>query len=324
LTHVSASPQSKGEAIQLIDAKGLANVKKEISGGLQGWASQLRFTFKILKRDRAGLVGLVILLLFALMAIIGPEICPLEMMPHPEDRFLPPSLEHPLGTDFAGRDTLVQIIHGSRSVMTVAFLAGFFVVLISIVLGISSGYIGGKFDTLMMRIIDVFLTIPSFPLLVIIAASLNRTLSPVEVALIIAVVEWAGLTRAIRSQVLSIREENYIESARCLGLGAFHIIFNEIFPSLKPYIAMNLCLTIVSAIYSQVGLYFLGIMPYTSVNWGAMLNIALYRQSGLLNTKVWPYLFSPVICVILVQTSFILFLHTLEEIFNPRLRSEAA
>jgi len=309
---------------QLIGAKGLISLRKGISRGLQGWASELKFTFKILKRDRTGLVGLGIIVFFALMAAIGPEVYPLEMMPHPEDRFLPPSLEHPLGTDFAGRDTLAQIIHGSRSVMAVAFLTGLFVVLISIVLGISSGYIGGKFDMLMMRIVDVFLTIPSFPLLVIIAASVNRTLSPVEVALIIAAVEWAGLTRAIRSQVLSIREENYIESARCLGLGAFHIIFNEIFPSLKPYIAMNLCLTIVSAIYSQVGLYFLGVMPYTSVNWGTMLNIALYRQSGLLNRKVWPYLFSPVICVVLVQTGFILFLHTLEEIFNPRLRSEEA
>lgn len=308
----------------MMEAKGLTKMKKGVTRELQSWVSQSRFTFKILKRDRTGLVGLSIIVFFALMAIIGPEIYPLEMMPHPEDRFLPPSLEHPLGTDFAGRDTLAQIIHGSRSVMTVAFLTGLFVVLISIVLGISSGYIGGKLDTVMMRIVDVFLTIPSFPLLVIIAASVNRVLNPVEISLIIAAVQWAGLTRAIRSQVLSIREENYIESVRCLGLGAFHIIFNEIFPSLKPYISMSLCLTIVSAIYSQVGLYFLGIMPYTSVNWGAMLNIALYRQSGLLNTKVWPYLFSPVICVILVQTGFILFLHTLEEIFNPRLRSEAA
>ena len=301
--------------------EGIKNVVTRRGGH---WLSEARFALKIIRRDASAFVGFTIVLFFAVMASVGPELIPLSKLPDTSKRFLPPSWEHPLGMDFAGRDVLAQIVHGSRDVLTVAYLTGLITVMIALSIGISSGYIGGKTDSALMRIADIFLVIPSFPLLVIIAASLPRTLSPVEVAFVISIVGWAGLTRAIRSQVLSVKEEPYIESAKCLGLSKTHIIFKEILPNLLPFIVMNLVLSIIHAIYSQVGLYFLGVMPYTSVNWGTMINIALYRQSALLNRKVWIYLFSPIVCIILIQMGFILSLHALEEIFNPRLRTEEA
>ena len=259
---------------------------------------------------------------FTLMAAVGPDVIPYDRTPRVRDRYLPPSWEHLLGTDYAGRDTLVQIIHGSREVLTVAFLAAIITTTVAFVIGIASGFLGGKTDTVLMTGTDIFLVIPSFPLLLIIVTSIPRVLSTPEIAFILSITIWAPLARSIRTRVLSLREEAFIESAKCLGLSKVHILFNEIFPNLLPYIAMNLVLFIVVAISSMVNLYFIGAMPYTATNWGIMIQKAL-SDGALINPKVWPYLLSPLMCLILIQTGFILFLHSLEEIFNPRLRTEA-
>ena len=214
------------------------------------------------------------------------------------------------------------MINGSRDVLLVAFLVGIITTFIALVVGISSGMVGGRFDAALMAVTDVFLIIPSFPLLLIIAASLPRTLSPFEVAFIISIVGWAGLARSIRAQVLSTREKPFIEAARCLNLSNIHIIFSEIMPNLLPYIAVSMVYSVTGGVYSQVSLFFLGILPFTSVNWGMMINIALYNENALINTKAWIYLFSPIVCIVLLQTGFILSQHALEEVFNPRLRSE--
>jgi len=256
------------------------------------------------------------------MAAVGPDIIPYDRTPRIRDRYLPPSWEHPLGTDYAGRETLAQIIHGSREVLTVAFLAAIITTTISFVIGIASGFLGGKTDTALMTGADIFLVIPSFPLLLIIVTSISRVLSAPEIAFILSIVSWATLARAIRTQVLSLKEKEYIESAKCLGLSKVHILFNEILPNMLPYIAMSLVLSIVGAIYAQVGLYFIGAMPFVATNWGVMIQTAL-TDGALINPKVWPYLFSPIMCLILIQTGFILFLNSLEEMFNPRLRTEA-
>lgn len=286
------------------------------------FTSNVKSSFRIIRKSRASLAGFIIIVAFTLMASIGPNVFPYDRTPHVADRYLPPSWEHLLGTDWAGRDTLAQIINGSREVLIVAFLAAIFTTTIAFVIGISSGFIGGKTDTLLMLGTDIFLVVPQFPLLLIIVTTIPRFLSPPEIALILGIVGWATLARGLRAQVLSMKEKEFIESARCLGLSRFHILFREILPNLLPYIAMSLIFSIIGAIYSQVGLYFIGAMPITVTNWGVMIQTAI-GHGALINPDVWPYLFSPLICLILIQTGFILFLHSLEEIFNPRLRTEA-
>mgnify|MGYP000103038419 CR=1 FL=1 len=283
---------------------------------------QFKLFFKILWKNKSSLVGFTIIVLYVLMATIGPIIVKYDPTPHINLRFAPPSFKHPLGTDYAGRDTLAQIVVGSRDVLLVAFLTAFFTVIVAMSIGITSGYLGGVIDEVLSTIMDVFLTIPGMPLMIIIAASINRPLTPLEVAAIISFVSWAGLARTLRSQVLSIKRSKFIEAARCLGLSSFKIIFSEILPNLVPYIAMNLILAIIRAIYAQVGLYFLGVLPFTTLNWGMMINIAMFNQAALVNPKAWIYLLSPLMAIIILQIGFILFLHALEEIFNPRLREE--
>lgn len=289
---------------------------------LSSTITNIKFFFKVLRRNRVSFAGFLIVLAFIIMAAIGPEIVQYERDVDIRKRFLPPSWEHPLGTDYAGRDTFAQIVHGSREVLIVAFLTAAFTTTVAFVIGIASGFIGGKVDVVMMTFADIFLTIPSFPLLLIIVTSLRKILSPIEMAAILSIVGWPALARAIRSQVLSIKEREFIESAVCLGLSKTHILFGEILPNLLPYIFMNLILSVIGAIYSQVGLYFIGALPFNATNWGVMIQAAL-NQGALVNPRVWWYLLSPLACIILIQTGFILFMHALEEIFNPRLRTEA-
>ncbi len=284
------------------------------------FATQLK-QLKVLWRGKSSAIGFAIVCFFVLMAIFGPLLFPFDPSAYPGRRYLPPSLEYPLGTDFIGRDVLAQIINGSRDALLIAALSGAVTTIIALVIGISAGMIGSLFDEALMRVTDVFLTIPQYPLLLLIAASLPRMLSTFEVAFIVAIVQWPALARAIRSQVLAIREKPFIEVARCLNLGKAHIIFNEIMPNIMPFIVMSFMLAVTGGIYAQVVLFSLGIIRFTTVNWGTMINIAM-GESALINQKAWIYLFSPIICIVLLQTGFVLLSGGLDEVLNPRLRKE--
>jgi len=282
---------------------------------------RLKPVLKVIGKKPSSIAGFAIVISFIIMALVGPIFFPLDLRAYPGRRYLSPSWEHPLGTDFAGRDVLSQVVNGSREALLIAALTGVVTILIATLIGVSSGMIGGLFDEALMRVTEIFLMIPQYPLLILIAASLPRELNIFEVSLIIGLVQWPATARAIRSQVLAIRERPFIEAAKCLNLGHLHIIFREVIPNLMPYLVMCFVLALTGGIYAQVVLFSLGILRFTSINWGVMINIAL-AESALINQKAWLYLFSPIVCIVLLQTGFILISSTLEEIFNPRLRTE--
>lgn len=276
----------------------------------------------LLSSDKRALAGLIILVVYILMAIIGPMLIPLDLTPHPEKRYLPPSWEHPLGTDFAGRDIFAQIVHGGKDVLPVAFLAGFVTVLIGTAVGIISGYIGGKLDTVITTFIDVFLTIPGFPLLLIVAVWLARSgivINIFIIALLLSITSWAGLARSIRAQVLSLKEEAFIEAAKCLGLSKRHIVFSEIMPNLMSYIAINFMLSSVGAVYSYTGLLALGLIPYTPGNWGAMIHMAQAYVGTVTGAGCW-YILAPSLTIVILQIGLVFLANGIDKIFNPRLR----
>ena len=285
-------------------------------------AKNIIYTFiidplKIIVRNKAGLIGFIGLLIYIFMAIAGPYIVPLDTIPKPEQRYLPPSWEHPLGTDFEGKDIFSQIINGAGDVLFVAFLAGTVTVLIATILGSVAGFKGGIWDSAIMAVDEILLTIPQFPLLSVLAA-LTR-LDNFTLALVIGVLSWPALARAIRSQVLSLKERDFIEAARALGLDAKHIVFTEIMPNLMSYIVVSWILSMTGAVYAQVGLVFLGFVPFTSHNWGVMINLAWTWGAIYYKNSVW-YIISPIMAITGFQLSAILFSRALEEIFNPRLR----
>lgn len=279
----------------------------------------MKILWQTLKRRPSYMVGALILVFFALMAVVGPLLYPHGIPSNPNQLYAPPSWQHPLGTDYAGRGVLAQIVVGSRYVLEVAALAALFTMVVGVLLGLLAGYLGGIVDIVLMRVTDFILTVPSFPLLIIIA-SLVSISGPVPMALLLTLNSWGGMARAIRSQVLSLKNQDYIEAARSLELGSAHVAFREILPLMMPYILMHLILAVTSAVYGEVGLFFLGIVPIQSTNWGVMLNFA-YSEAGAIYTRSSVfYLMAPLVAIILLQLGAVNFSNALDEVFNPQLR----
>lgn len=272
----------------------------------------------LIAQNKIGLAGFIVLLAIIFISFVGPYIIPLDTKVKLDKIYQPPSWEHILGTDSEGKDVFSQIVHGGRAVLTVAFLAALFSTLIAVTLGIKSGFVGGKTDSTIMFITEVVLTIPQFPLLAVLAAFI-RLSNPTLLAFILGAVSWPALTRAIRSQALSLRERDFIEAAKILDLGAFHIIFSEILPNMMSYITISFVMAMTAAIYSQVGLILLGLVPLSGQNWGIMIQLAWTRGAIFFKDSL-SYILSPILAIVLFQWSAVSFTRSLEGIFNPRLR----
>ncbi len=275
--------------------------------------------WKALTRKPGRMVGLGILLFYILMAIFGPMLYPANLPVNPANIYAPPSWAHPLGTDFEGTDVLALILTGSRYVLYSAGLAAFFTVSIGALLGLVSGYFRGWPETVVMRIADFFLTVPGFPLLVVLSTVWDFG-NPVSMGLVLGLTGWAPLARAVRSQTLSLRERGFVEAARGLGLSRAEIIWSEIFPNTAPYVAMHFLLAITGSIYLEVGLFFLGVVPFSTNNWGVMLNLAFSQAGAMYSTRALPYLLSPLFCIMSLTFGIVLFLGAVDEMLNPRLR----
>lgn len=276
--------------------------------------------WKALKRKPSRMLGLGILVFYILMAIFGPLLYPANLPTNPANIYASPSWAHPLGTDFEGTDVLALVITGSRYVLYSAGLAAFFTVSIGAILGLVSGYFRGWPETIIMRIADFFLTVPGFPLLVVLSTVWDFG-NPMAMGLVLGLTGWAALARAVRSQTLSLRERGFVEAARGLGLSRIQIIWSEIFPNNAPYVAMHFLLAITGSIYLEVGLFFLGVVPFSTNNWGVMLNLAFSQAGAMYSTRALPYLLSPLFCIMSLTFGIVLFLGAVDEVLNPRLRS---
>lgn len=270
-----------------------------------------------LARKPVGLIGFIGVVFFLLLAYVVPLVVPLQTDSNVELIYRTPSLEHPLGTDFRGRDVLNQIAHGGRDVISIAILAALFSTLIAVTLGSIAATLGGRIDALVLAVADVGLTLPDIVVLVVVAAILRPT-SFVVLALMLAVLQCWGLLRQVRAQILSLKERDYVEAARSLDLGLFHIIFREMLPNMRSYIAIHFILAMTAAIYAQGGIFLLGLLPLTGDNWGIMLNFAI-TQGAMFFRDSFMYVLSPILAIALFQLSLVSLATGLEDIFNPRL-----
>lgn len=267
--------------------------------------------------NKAATAGAIIILLFIVMAVIGPHVFPYDPSTSFADRFLKPSWQHPLGTDEMGRDIFRQLISGTANVLSIAFYTGLITVIAGTILGIISGFIGGVTDKLIQGLTNIVLTIPSFPVFLMLAA-LFTIESPIAFALVLSAWGWAGLCRAVRAQVMSLRERDFIQICRVMGMSKAHIILKELLPNIASYILINFIMTVRNAITGSVGIMMLGLAAYDPTNWGSMLERA--RNLGLINPKVIPLLLAPLIAIVVFQVGTILLANGLDEILNPRLR----
>jgi peptide/nickel transport system permease protein len=277
----------------------------------------LRIFMRNLTRNKVGFVGTLMIVGFIILAFVMPHFVP-EATKDISRIYERPSREHPLGTDSQGKDIWAQIVHGGEDILIMAFLTGAIATFIGVTLGSLSAVVGGPLDSFLTALADIWLTIPRFPLLAVLAGLIQLD-NTVTLALILAVLSWAGLYRAIRAQVYSIKERDYVEAAVALDLGLRHIIFSEILPNMVAYIAINFTLAMTAAIYAQVGLVFLGLVPLTR-NWGVMINLAWTQGAIFFKDSIY-FIMAPVTAIALFQLSIVWMSRSLEEIFNPRLRA---
>ncbi len=271
----------------------------------------------IYRRNTMGIAGLVILVCFALMALIGPYFVTYTSAAEGIEKVLqPPSAEHWLGTDDLGRDVFAGVVIGSRISLVVGLAATVISMVIGAVIGIVSGYYGKTLDALLMRLTDIFLVIPWLPLMLVMAALLGPSLG--NIILVIGITGWAGTARIIRSQTLSIKERPYVERARAIGSGDLHIMLHHILPNVFPLIFANTILVAAVAILSETTLSFLGMGDPTSISWGMMLHFAF--EMGAVAFGAWWWLIPPGICVVLVVLGFTFIGYALDEVLNPKLR----
>jgi len=285
------------------------------------WAEfrhSLRIFWRNLTRNKVGFIGTMMIVGFFFLAFILPHFISKDIGADITKIYEKPSREHPLGTDSQGKDIWKQIVHGGADILTMAFLTGVIATFIGVTLGAVSAVVGGPLDATLTALADIWLTIPRFPLLAVLAGLIKLD-SVVMLALILAVLSWAGLFRAIRAQVFSIKERDYIEAARGLDLGLRHNIMSEIMPNMMAFIAINFTLAMTGAIYAQVGLVFLGLVPLTR-NWGVMINLA-WTQGAIFYKDSILFIVAPLVCIALFQLAIVWMSRSLEEIFNPRLRA---
>ncbi|CAB4942955.1 MAG: ABC transporter permease subunit [Actinobacteria bacterium] len=272
------------------------------------------------RRNRRGLIGLIVLVAFGVIAVLSPllvspdSIDPSSATGTPNS---PPTAGYPLGTDSFGRSVLSLLIVGARVSLTVGLAATAAAVFIGATFGLLSGYYGGTaIDRVLGALIDWFLVIPWLVLAIVMAAILGPTL--LNVIIVIAVTSWALTARVVRAQTLSVRELPFVERARALGARDTTILTRHVVPSVFPVIFAQAVLTVAIAILSETTLSILGLGDPTSVSWGRTIEEAF--SGGAMANGYWWWIVPPGLAVVCVTLAFTLCGYALEEVLDPRLR----
>ena len=284
----------------------------------EGWA--------IYRQNLLGKIGLTLLVIFALMAmcsfippLIDPMYQPMTGVDPDIAKSTSPSLKHWLGTDFMGRDILSQLLAGARVAFMVGVSAAFMSIVIGTTIGMIAGYMGKFVDTLLMRLADMIMVMPTL-LVVLILAALFGQLNIWTIVLIIALFRWPGVSRVIRAQTLSLKQRPFIEAAKVAGASHMRIIFRHIMPNVLPLAFLYMTFRVTSAIIIEAALAFLGFGDPSTVSWGMMLQW-VWKTGHMFKAPYW--LLPPGICISLITLSFYMLGRAMDEVLDPRLRKEA-
>lgn len=278
-------------------------------------SSQWRDVWIRLRRNKLAMVGMVIALLLALMAIFAPVIAPYGYQVQDiANRLQLPSRAHLMGTDNMGRDILSRVIYGGRISLLVSLLAVVVSLVVGGLLGAVSGYMGGKVDSIIMRLMDILMAIPGILLAVCISAALGGGVW--QTALAIAVAGIAGVCRLVRGQTLTLRNQEYIEAARASGSGTLRILLSNIIPNCLAPIIVNTTMSIGGNIMMISALSFVGLGVQPPIpEWGAILNSGREYVSTF-----WPLITFPGIAIALTMFGFNVFGDGLRDALDPKLK----
>jgi peptide/nickel transport system permease protein len=265
-------------------------------------------------RNRGALFGLSFLVILTLAAIFANFLFPGNPnLPGNPTYQAAPSFQNPLGTDDLGRSMLMLIIYGARTSLTIAFAAGSILALLGTMVGLLAGYFGGVIDGALMRTADVFLTLPTLPLILVVAALLGPSL--INIMIIIGVTSWPFMARLVRSNVLSMTQREFIQIERVMGASNSRIVFKHLFPNQVSLILVYTSLSLPLVILTEAAIEFLGLAP-VSISWGFLLNVSInYWLAG-----AWWMSFFPGFAIFMTSLSFYLVSEGLKEVLTPTLK----
>ncbi len=267
-------------------------------------------------RDPMGRAGVYLLAVVLLVVLVGPLVFPFNSQDFGTSAasiLQPPSAAHWMGTTELGQDVFREFLAGGRISLYVGLSATFIAMVLGAGLGLVSGYYAGWRDTVLMRITDFFLVLPTLPLIIVLAALFGQ--SVLVTSLVIGLTSWPQTARIIRSQVLSLRERPLVQRVRSLGAGDLRIMRVHILPNVAPLIFANLALVLSGAILAQAALAFLGLGDPVQVSWGTTLHNAF--DSGAMSSGAWWYVLTPGVGIVAMVLAFSLIGHSLDRVLNP-------
>ena len=267
------------------------------------------------RRDKLALVGLVIIVIMTLMCIIMPLVSPYT---YDSSDYLnmnaSPSWAHPCGTDQLGRDQFIRIMYGARISLTIGFVAAAINFLIGVIYGGLAGYLGGRTDMILMRIVDILSSLPSLLYIVLIMLIFGSNIGSVILALCFT--SWIGTARVVRSEVMYLKHSEYVLASRLSGAGTWHLLIHHLVPNAMGPIIVSTAFLIPGAIFSEAFLSFLGIgIQAPQASWGSLANAAIPVM------QMYPHLMLfPVLAICVTMFSFNFIGDGLRDALDPRLK----
>ena len=277
----------------------------------------LRKFLKLLLTHGMGRAGVVIFVILGIVVIFGPYMRTVDPIKTGvlQNILQPPSSQFWFGTDHLARDVWSQTIYGARIALLVGFTAAAVTTAFGTLVGLVSGYFGGKTDEVVMRIVDFFMMLPYLPLMIVFAAVLGPSIW--NIILVIGITYWPFTARVIRSQVLSIKERAFVEASRSVGASDRLLIFSEIMPNVVPLMFAEAVLMVTWAIYAEAVLSFLGLGDPTTVSWGWIVNRAF--NSGVIRDFLW-WVIPPITCIAATILAFTFLGTAVSDIMKPGYR----
>src|SRR3954454_1858078 len=273
--------------------------------------------WRAISRNKKALVGVLLLLVFVVLAIFPGQIAPDDPTAQIYDRALGPSWHHLLGTTGRGEDVFSQLVWGTRLSLVIALAVGALATALSVLIGVSAAYLGGIADGILSLLTDVILVLPIFPLIIVIAAY-RRNSGLFTLIVVLGALGWSYGARQLRSQTLSLRTREFLESARVRGERKLYVILFEILPTMTSLIVATFLGAALYAVLFAAGLQFIGLGDPNSQSWGTMLYWAENNEALGAGMVYWAIM--PGVCIALLGAAFALLNYAFDEISNPALR----
>lgn len=273
-----------------------------------------------LAHNPKALAGAVLLAVFVVTAAIPGVIAPYNPNAMAFTPYLQPSAAHWLGTTAHGEDVLSQLVWGCRQSLEIAVAVGAATTTLAVLVGVAAAYLGGYWDGALSLVIDVILVVPTFPLIVVVAAY-TKGASLFMMIVVLVVTGWSYGARQLRSQVLSLKRRGFLEAARVRGERRLYIMTFEVLPTMTSLIMATFLASSLYAVLTAAGLQFVGLGDPNALSWGTMLYWAQAGAALNVGSPLWAL--TPGICVALLGASFALLNYAFDEISNPALRASA-